>query len=148
MALSFFPFVDGDLITGAILNELIIAIQNGSIFTSTSFVGDLITTLDARVAALESDVAALKLRLSMAKKRDQFILTAQQAVVNLTKTPVIDGELVFLNGVSLSRSGLPNITDTADYTISSSVITLETDLALQIVDDDKLTVVYDFEVTT
>ena len=147
MALSFYPFQEGFTISAAVLNELVEAIQDGSIFTSTGFVQDLVTTLDARVAVLEAEVAVLENTINKAFKREQKILTAGQSVINLSKAPALDSEIITLNGLGLSRDGLPELTDTADYSISGSIITLGGQLALQIQDGDRLTVVYQYEVT-
>lgn len=141
MALSWFPLQKGQLITADMLNEMIAAIQDGSIFTSAAFVNDLITTLDARVSTLETQVAALNGVQRLVSIREQFTLTAGQSIISLSQVPELDSELLFLNGMALAKSGIP-VGYSADYSLSGSTITLVNELALQIQAGDVLVVTY------
>jgi hypothetical protein len=144
MAISWFPLQEGQLLTAAMINEMIAAIQDGSIFTSAAFVNDLITTLDARVDSLEAQVNTLNQVAHFLSIREQFTLTAGQSIINLTNAPEIDSELLFMNGMSLAKSGIP-ISYIGDYSLSGSIITLTSELALQVVDGDLLVVAYRYE---
>lgn len=145
MALQY-PLTAGQKITAEFMNELIAAIQDGSIFTSTSFVSDLITTLDTRVATLENQVSALVPVLEVRAQREQILLTAAQASVTLTKPPTMDSDILSFNGQVLSRTGTP-AGFVGDYSISGSLITFNPSFSLQIEDGDILVVSYHYEVT-
>lgn len=146
MALSFnFPLTAGQKITADMLNELIFAIQDGSIFTSVSFVSDLVTTLDTRVATLEAEVNVLNAIQGRNFIREQFTLTLGQSIIPLSKTPSLDSELVFLNGSSLAKNNVP-VGTTADYYLTGSTLNLVTELALLIQAGDRLVVCYSYEV--
>lgn len=145
MALSFFPFQKGQRLTPEILNELVQAIQDGSIFTSTSFVSGLVTTLDTRVDTLETTVTALETVLATNSIREQFTMTTGQSTVALSKTPVLDTDLVFLNGKLLHKDGVP-AGFSGEYTVSGSTLTLVSTFAATILAGDKLAMTYSFEV--
>ena len=146
MALSFqFPIVAGQKLTADMFNELVYAIQDGSIFTSVSFVSDLVTTLNSRVASLEADVAVLNATQARNFIREQVTLTTGQSVIPLSKTPVLDSELVFINGTSMAKDNLPSGIG-GDYSVSGTTLTLVTELALQIIAGDRIVIVYSYEV--
>lgn len=143
--LSFLPFDEGEALTPEKLNALVESIQDGSIFLPGNTIGDLINTLDSRVTVLESKVASLELLAKSQNQREQFILTDLQTVISLAKVPLIDSEIVALNGMVQSRDNSPAGVS-GDYTIVGKVITLTTELALNIVAGDRFTVTYRFEV--
>jgi hypothetical protein len=58
----------------------------------------------------------------------------------------MDSEILAINGMILSRSGLPT-GFVGDYSISGSLIMFNPILALQIVDGDMLVISYHYEVT-
>lgn len=145
MALDFLPFKSGQTITAEDLNALVGAIQDGSIFAPGNVVGDLIGPLGDRVTALEFQVSNLAHVQATQNQHEQIPLTALQSVINLEKTPTIDGELVFLNGMALYKNDLIPAA-VHDYTISGKVITLDPALAAQIVDGDLLLVAYEYVV--
>jgi hypothetical protein len=127
------------------MNSLILSIQDGSIFTSPSYVADLVTTLDGRVDVLEDEVAALNLGHIYVFAREQFVLTVGQSAVTLEKTPKIDSEQVFLSGAALSKTDIPSGYE-GEYSISGSTITLSNTIALNVQDGDGLIVTYAYEV--
>jgi len=145
MALDFLPFEEGQTITPEDLNALVGAIQDGSIFVGTSFVGDLVSTLGDRVTALEARTDVLEAVQAKQRAREQFSLTAGQSVINIAKVPLLDSESVSLNGINLSKTGLP-VGFVGDFSLSGSVITINTELAATVEVGDILIVMYDFEV--
>ncbi len=142
--ISWFPLTAGQKITADMLNEMIAAIQDGSIFTSSAFVSDLVTTLDSRVASLELEVAALNTVARTISLREQFVLTAGQSTITLSQVPELDSEILFLNGQCLAKSNYPS-GFSADYSISGNTITLVNELALTVVAGDLLGIVYRYE---
>lgn len=143
MAISWYPLQPGELFTAEKINELVAAIQDGSVFTSVSFVSSLVTTLDTRVSSLEAQVALLNQTLERTSIRQQFVMAAGQNVVTLTQAPILDSEWVSLNGMSLAKSGVP-VGYSADYSINGTTLTLTNELALQVQADDVLVVKYDY----
>jgi hypothetical protein len=144
MAISWYPLQIGQKITADMLNEMIASIQDGSIFTSAAFVSDLVTTLDARVDALEAQVSTLNAVAHSLSIREQFTLANAQSTIILNHVPDLDSELLFINGTCLAKSGYP-VGYSADYSISGNTITLTNELALQIIAGDLLVVVYRYE---
>jgi len=143
--LSFLPFGEGDQLTAYKLNNLISAISDGTIFVPGNIIGEFIAALGARVYTLENKVAALENYLATQNKREQYILTHQQAVLQLEKVPQLDSELLVLNGLTLSRDEEP-LGVLGDYTLAGKIITLTSALALNVIEGDRLTVVYRYEV--
>ena len=141
MALDFLPFETGQTITADDLNQLVTAIQDGTIFLNTTFISEQLATSSSRLNALESSVALLEAQQTVLAIREQFTMTSGQAIVNLSKTPVLDTELLSLNGLSLSKTGVP-ISFVGDYSVAGSTITFNVELASQILDDDLLVVTY------
>jgi len=140
-----FPIPPGTLITAELLNQLVASIEDGTIYSQSSFVGDLVTTLETRVATLEAEVAVLEAEHSTVSIREQFQLSAAQGTIPLSHTPQMDAELVFFNGLSLAKSGVP-LGFSGDYSISGSTLTLASSLAPQVVAGDLLVVVYRYQV--
>jgi hypothetical protein len=147
MALNFLPFKDGQVLTTTDLNDLVDAIRNGTIFDQSSIVGDLVSSLGGRVTILETKVAILEAQLKLKSLREQAEATLNQASINLSKTPALDSELVYQNGLLLSRDDEPAGVS-GDYTISGSIIIFTPARVLEIEAGDRLTVVYQFEVGT
>lgn len=145
MAIGSFPIESGQKITADLLNQLVAAIQDGSIFTSTSFVSELVTTLDARVSVLETQVAVLNTRQSVSTIREQFVPTSGQTTVLLSHPVILDSEHIYLNGVSMAKSGLP-LSFVGDYTVSGSTVTFVNSIALNFVSTDLIQVVYQYGV--
>lgn len=141
--LSFLPFEDGDPITADDLNQLVQAIMDGSIFsaTATGVVPAIITPLQTSVATLQAQVANLQTFVQLISYRQQFQMTTGQSTINLSNVPVLDSELVFLNGVSLAKDDLPP-GYSGDYTITGSVITLDLAVSVAILNTDVIEVVY------
>jgi hypothetical protein len=146
MAFSFpFPISEGQTISAALLNEIIFAIQDGSIFTSVSFVSDLVTTLDTRVDDHETRIVDLETRLGVGFQRQQFTLTTGQDTIPLSEVPILDSEVIFYNDKPLYRDELPAGFQ-GEYTLSGSTLTLDSLFALTVVDGDRLAIAYSYEV--
>ncbi len=145
MALDFLPFKEGQKLTPAILNELVQAIMDGSIFApgADNVVGDQVNGLAARVATLEAQVAMLLAVQPKNRKIQQITLTAGQQVINLDNPPTIDGEIVALNGQVLYKNDL-NPPVAHDYTVSGSVLTLDIAVSSEVEAGDLLMVAYDY----
>lgn len=144
MPINSFPISAGQLITPDLLNQLVAAIQDGSIFTSVSFVSDLITTLDTRVSALESQVAVLELRQAFSNIREQLAPTPGQTTVVLSHPPILDSEHIYLNGISLMKSGIPP-GFVGDYTINGNIITFGNSVALSFLTTDQIAILYQYK---
>ena len=144
--LDFLPFEDGDPLTAADLNSLVQSIMDGTIFsaTATGVVPGIITPLSTSVLTLQAQVAQLETFVQLVSYREQFAMTAGQSTIGLSQIPVLDSELVYLNGISLAKSGLPP-GSTYDYTISGSVITLDPAVSVAILATDVIEVVYQSE---
>src|ERR1035437_1213725 len=123
--LNFLPFSDGEKISANDLNQLVQAIMDGTIFSGSvvGVVEAIITPLSASVLNLQSQVAVLQTYVQQIAYREQFQMANGQSTISLSNTPSLDSELVLLNGISLSKDGLPP-GYTGDYSISGSVITL------------------------
>jgi hypothetical protein len=145
MALDFYPYQPGQVLTADDLNALVAAIQDGSIFTTVSFVSSMVTTLDARVTTLEDQIPELQAKLGVLFKKKQISLTTGQSIIGLDNVPMIDSEIIALNGVVLAKTGTP-IGFVGDYVISGSTVTLATELALQIINGDRLVITYAYNV--
>jgi hypothetical protein len=146
MALPFpYPLTAGQKVTAELFNSLIAAIQDGSIFTSVSFVGDLVTALNTRMATLEGRVDVLELGHSYVFARNQYTLAVGQQTVLLDQVPRLDSEQLFLNGQALAKDNIP-VGLSADYTLSGRTVTFTHDLSLQIIEGDRLVVTYAYEV--
>ena len=144
MSLDFpYPIADGTVITGAMLNNLIASIQDGTIFTSPSYVGDLVGPLMTRVAALEDSVTILQGEALNNCMRDQFTLRANQPRVTLSKVPVLDSESVYINGSLLNRDGIPP-DSVNDYSVAGGIISFEPAFSLSIKSGDKCVVTYQY----
>lgn len=144
MALDFLPFREGQVLKAEDLNALVTAIQDGTIFLNTSYISEQLSNSGTRISGLESRVTYLESLISEISIREQFSLSSGQSIVGLSKTPNLDTELIFLNGLSLSKSGVPN-GFIGDYSISGSTITFNTELASQIEAGDMLVVKYSYE---
>lgn len=144
--LSFLPFVDGVPILAADLNQLVQSIIDGTIFsaTATGVVPAIITPLSASVATLQAQVANLQSFVRLISYRQQFQMTSGQSTISLSKLPVLDSELVFLNGISLSKDDLPP-GYIGDYKISGSLITLDPAVSVAILSTDVIEIVYQSE---
>lgn len=145
MAISWFPLQAGQKITADMLNEMIASIQDGSIFTSAAFVSDLVTTLDSRVDTLEAKMSVVEVESRRSFIREQFILTSAQSSVPLSKSPELDSEHIFLNGMALAKDDIPDGVG-GDYFLTGSTLNFVNDLALQIEAGDRLVVQYAYEV--
>jgi hypothetical protein len=144
MAISWYPLQSGQKLSAKLFNELVEAIQDGSIFTSVSFVSTLVTTLESRIATLEAQIAILQDYQQLNSIREQFSLTLGQGTIILNQVPILDSEMLFVNGMALAKTGVP-IGLSADYTVSGNTINLTTELALQIQAGDILVVTYRYE---
>lgn len=143
---DFYPFNDGQKITAAQWNELLDAIRDGSFFLSDAGIGNQIQNLEDRVVVLEQEVAFLKGYNARSFIRAQFELTLGQASVDMVDVPILDSEMVHLNGLMLSKTGVP-AGFVGDYSLSGSIITFNPELKNQIVAGDILTIVYQKEVS-
>lgn len=145
MALDFYPWQPGQTIKAEDLNELVRAIQDGTIFLNTTYLSEQLSTTSTRLNGLEQRVTFLESQAALLSIREQFTLAAAQGIINLSKTPSLDSEIVILNGLSLSKSGIP-LGFVGDYSLAGSTLTLNPDLATQVVAGDILVVVYRYEV--
>jgi hypothetical protein len=141
MALDFFPFQEGQVLEASDLNELVEAIQDGTIFINTTFISSQLSTASSRLNGLEARVTLLESLQATLSMREQVELSAGQGAVNLSQVPILDTELLFLNGMSLAKSGIP-IGYVGDYSLSGSTITFNTELSSQILAGDVLVVQY------
>jgi hypothetical protein len=145
MALDFLPYTAGQKITAEDLNALVQAIQDGSIFLDTTYIGAGLSANSTAILALSNRVDVLELVQARVDIREQFILTAAQSVIGLSKTPLLDSEVVFLQGMGLSKSGIP-LSFVGDYSISGSTLTLNVQLAGLVEAGDLLIVKYTYGV--
>ena len=145
MSLDFLPFTDGQVTTAANLNALVAAIQDGTIFVNTTYISEQLSLMSQQVISLTSRVNALQSLQDSLSMREQFILTAGQSVVQLSQIPILDTELLFINGISISKTGIP-LNYSGSYTISGKVITLNTQLASIITSTDEMAVQYRYGV--
>lgn len=148
MPLDFLPFEDGVVLTPKILNALVSSIIDGSIFstTATNFVASTMATIGNRVTTLESEVSVLNSVIAMNGIREQFVLTAGQSTINLNQSPILDTELVFLNGQCVPKSNVP-LGYLGAYAIIGSVLTLSSDVAASIVAGDVLIISYSYAIS-
>lgn len=141
---DFFPFEAGQTITTEQWNELFGAIRDGSFFLNTDPLTESITNLSSEVALLRQEVDILKQCKLRQFNKEQFILSALTASIDLSKAPVLDSEIAYFNGVVLTKNILE--TDTVkDYTMDGSTVVFSPEFKNQIIDDDVLTVTYQFE---
>ena len=145
MSLDFLPFEDGQVITASDLNALVQSIQDGTIFLSTTIISGQLQTMSTSIINLDTRVGYLESLMAQLPIREQFSLTAAQGTINLSKAPLLDSELVFLNGLSLSKSGVP-VGFVGDYSVSGSSIVLDAELSSQVIDGDMLVIQYRYEV--
>ena len=145
MALEFYPFEEGQVLTSSDLNQLVESIQNGTIFLNTTYISEQLATNSSRMSSLEARVEHLESMQSYLAIREQFVLAAGQAIIPLVHTPILDTELVFLNGVSQSRSGIP-ASFIGDYSLAGSTLTLSSEVASQVEAGDILIVHYRYGV--
>lgn len=145
MSLDFYPWKEGQVIKSKDLNALVEAIQDGTIFLNTTYISDQLSTTSSRLTGLEDRVTYLESLNATLGMREQIVLTAGQGIIGLSKTPILDTELLFLNGISLSKSGVPS-GFIGDYTLSGSTLTFNTELSSQIVAGDMLVVSYRYGV--
>lgn len=141
MALEFYPWQTGQVVKAEDLNELVEAIQNGSIFLNTTFITEQLNTNDSRITGLEDRVSYLETLQGLISIREQFVMTTGQALVNLSKVPSLDTELISLNGLSLSKTGVP-VGFSGDYSLSGSTLNFNVELSSQIEAGDILVVTY------
>jgi len=144
---DYYPIETGQTITPTLWNSLVEAIQNGSIFSDASFIGEQVATLGSRVTALEDRVTVLEGYQARQTKREQKVLTAGQSTITLANPPLIDSELLIINTCVMAKTGIPT-GFVGDYSLpaGSSTITLNSQLAMQIVDGDLAVIVYEYEV--
>lgn len=142
---DFYPFRDNQKITAAQWNELIDAIRDGSFFLDETAIGTEIHTLTDRVEALELRMDHVELIRTWRTIREQFVLTEHQEYVQLTHTPILDTEQPVLNGMTLSKNGIP-MGFVGDYYMDGSRVQFTAERALNIVAGDQLVVIYQFEV--
>lgn len=147
MALDFYPFKEGDRLTPAVLNAFVESIMDGSIFssTATNFVASTMATIGARVTSVEARLVVVEALQAKSRIREQVVLTLNQPSFTLSKTPLIDSEMISLNGMSMSKSGLP-IGFVGDYSISGRVITINPELANQILDGSIVVAAYEYAI--
>jgi len=143
MALDFLPFKEGDKLTPAVLNELVGSIRDGSIFTESAenVVGDVMTTVSDDTHSLEARVTILESSMPGRMTREQFTLTDLQESQAISKVPVVDSELVFLNGQLLSKTGVP-LGFVGDYTLTNRTFAFNPEVYARIVAGDVLVVTY------
>ncbi len=142
---DFYPFEDGQVITAAEWNELFSAIADGSFFTASSPISDQISTLADRVAALEARMNGVASMILRQRAREQFVLSANQASIVLSNAPVLDTEMVAVNGQVWSKTGVP--TDfVGDYSLTGNTITFNPEQVVNIAAGDVVVITYDFEV--
>jgi hypothetical protein len=146
MAISdFYPFVDGQKITAAQWNELFGAVASGALFNDDTFIGGQIEALANRVTALELRMDYLYNLRARQRKRQQFVLTQGQTTIVLDNVPMVDSEMVSVNGQVWSKTGIPE-GFVGDYSISEKTISINPDQAINIVAGDVFVVSYEFEV--
>jgi hypothetical protein len=145
MSFNFYPFKEGDRLTPDVLNNLVESIMDGSIFSTSasSLVASTMATMGARVTSVEARLVVVENEQAKSGIREQFVTTLHQGTLTLSKTPLLDSEMVSINGMNLSKSGIPS-GFVGDYSISGRVITFNTELANQIPADAVLVVVYDY----
>ena len=107
MALDFYPWQPGDVIKAEDLNALVQAIQDGTIFLNTTYLSEQLATTSSQLTNLTQRVTYLESLTALASIREQFTLTAGQSVISLSKVPSLDSEIVVMNGLSLSKTGIP-----------------------------------------
>lgn len=142
--LDFLPFVEGEVLTPAILNALVDAIADGTIFTSATELTEALSTMGQRLDLIEDRVTALEALNKYSSIREQFTLTESQATVALSKAPRLDSELLFLNGVGLNKDDVPS-GFVGEYSLAGSTIALGPGLIAQIAAGDILAVKYDYQ---
>jgi hypothetical protein len=145
MALTFLPYKPGQTITAADLNALVQAIQDGTIFLDTTYVSSGLAANSSAILALSNRVTTLESIQARVDIREQLALVAGQSIIGLSKTPLLDSEVVSLAGVMLSKSGIP-LSFVGDYSISGSTLTLNSQLAGLVEDGDLLIVKYTYGV--
>lgn len=142
---DFYPFKDNQKISAAEWNELLAAIASGEFFTDEAVVSESIQGLAARVSSLEARVDYLYGLKARQRKRQQFILAANQASVVLDNVPMLDSETVSLNGQVWSKTGIPE-GFFGDYSLEERTITINPEQSINIAAGDVLVVTYEFEV--
>lgn len=145
MALDFYPFKDGQVLKAEDLNELVRSIQDGTIFLNTTYISEQLSNAGTRLTGIEQRVSYLESLSASLFMREQKVLSSGQLTVGLEKPPILDSELLFINGISLSKTGVP-LSFVGDYSISGSTITFNTELASQLVDGDIFVIQYRYEV--
>ena len=144
MALDFYPWQEGQVIKAADLNKLVESIQDGTVFLNTTYISEQLSSTSTRLNGIEDRVSFLEGQQGLLNIREQFVMVLGQTLVNLSQTPVLDGELLFLNGLSLSKSGVP-VGFVGDYSLAGSTVTFNTELSSQIVAGDILVAMYRYE---
>jgi hypothetical protein len=145
MALTdFYPWQPGQKIKPEDLNELVQLIQDGTIFENTTLITSQLHSNGVRLDDHEARIVLLESLQNLLSIREQFVLTDGQQVIPLAQPPVLDSEIVFLNGSALAKTGVP-LGFSGKYTLSGSTLTLSSELASQIVAGDILIVVYRYE---
>ncbi len=139
---DFFPFKPGQVVTAEQWNELFNAIRNGTFFLSNQDpVVEQISNIGSEVSRLSQELEYLKTEFKKRYYRENFVLSNLQSVVTLSKTPVLDSEIVILD--STIRVKRINQDDTIwDYYILGRDIYLNPTLATQIEDGDIMSVLY------
>lgn len=124
--LCFLPFPnDGIPIASSQLNALIDSIEDGTIFGMRSM------GLVPRIATLQTEITELTSIGAVANERVQITMVAKQGVFGLSHPPLIDSELISLNGEFLQPND-PSLGLSGDYSISGSTVTLSSTLSASI----------------
>jgi hypothetical protein len=142
---DFYPFVDGQPVTAAQWNFLFGLIASGEFIVGGTALGDELANMSGRLTVLEQEVAYLKQLKSKQSKREQFVLTAGQTLVDLQNPPILDSEVISIEGVFMSKTGLP-VGFVGDYSINGATITINPELTSNIEGGEIMVVVYQYEV--
>lgn len=139
---DFFPFKPGQVVTADQWNELFMAIRNGTFFLNDQDpLVEQISNLASRVSVLEQEVNYLKIENKKRYYRENFVLSDLQNIVILTKTPVLDSEIVIFD--STIRIKRINQDDPVwDYYILGKEIHFNPTFSTQIENGDVLSVLY------
>lgn len=137
MAIDFFPFQEGQVVTIAQWNELFNAIKDGSFLLSSTLYGNL----EDRVSSLENRVNALSAVKGKICRKEQFQLSAGQTQVVLSNNVIQDSEILFYNSTILIKNNVPAGMN-GDYYMVDNVIHFNSELSNEIEDGDYLVVSY------
>lgn len=146
MAISdFYPFQENKKVTLEQWNELFAAVQDGTFFLADAPITTGVANLSQRTDALEQEMAVVSQIKARNCAKFQVAATALQSVITLPHAPIVDSELVFLNGVALTKTQV-DADFVGDYSLDGTVITLILDVSSGIVDGDIISVSYQYEV--